>query len=49
LNYYHTKYGQKEVIKLKKRVDKGILEKEAVFWNGIKKVVVKDTVKRCHK
>jgi hypothetical protein len=38
----------KEVIKLKKGVDKKILEKEAVFWNGIKKVLGKNTVKKCH-
>lgn len=25
------------------------LEKEALFWYGIKKALVKDTTKRCHK
>lgn len=33
------------------RKDKSLktLEKESLFWNGIKKALVKDTTKRCHK
>jgi hypothetical protein len=34
---------------MKKRVDKRILEKEEVFWNGIKKALGKDSTKKCHK
>jgi len=41
--------SEKEVIKLKKEVGKRIREKEAVFWNGIKKALGKDATKRCHK
>jgi hypothetical protein len=37
------------VIKVKKIVDKKILEKEAVFWNGVKKGLDKNTAKKCHK
>jgi hypothetical protein len=34
---------------MKKAKDKGLLEKEALFWNGIKKSLGKNTAKRCHK
>jgi len=34
---------------MKKGTDAKTLEKEALFWNGIKKALVKDTTKRCHK
>ena len=29
--------------------DRKVLEKEAVFWNGIKKSLGKSVTKRCHK
>jgi hypothetical protein len=34
---------------MKKGVDRKILEKEALFWHGIKKTLGKDPTKRCHK
>jgi hypothetical protein len=34
---------------MKKAKDKGMLEKEVLFWNGIKKSLDKRTTKRCHK
>jgi hypothetical protein len=37
------------VRKVKKGVDRKTLEKEAVFWNGIKKTLGKNATKKCHK
>jgi hypothetical protein len=34
---------------MKKAKDKGTLEKEVLFWNGIKKSLGKNAAKRCHK
>jgi hypothetical protein len=34
---------------MKKAKDKGLFEKEVVFWNGIKKSLGKKAAKRCHK
>lgn len=34
---------------MRKEVEKKTLEKEALFWYGIKKALAKDTTKRCHK
>ncbi len=34
---------------MKKAKDKALLEKEVLFWNGIKKSLGKDITKRCHK
>jgi hypothetical protein len=37
------------VRKMKKAKDKGMLEKEVLFWNVIKKSLGKNAAKRCHK
>ncbi|OPX98788.1 MAG: hypothetical protein A4E60_02965 [Syntrophorhabdus sp. PtaB.Bin047] len=34
---------------MKKEMVRKTLEKEASFWHGIKKALIKDTTKRCHK
>ncbi len=34
---------------MKKAKDERMLEKEVLFWNGIKKTLGKNTAKRCHK
>ncbi|OPY04948.1 MAG: hypothetical protein A4E61_00498 [Syntrophorhabdus sp. PtaB.Bin184] len=34
---------------MKKETEKRTLEREASFWHGIKKALIKDTTKRCHK
>jgi hypothetical protein len=34
---------------MKKVKDKKMLEKEVLFWNGIKKSLGKNVAKRCHK
>jgi hypothetical protein len=34
---------------MKKETERKTLEKEALFWHGIKKALMKDTTKRCHK
>jgi hypothetical protein len=34
---------------MKKEKEKRILEKEELFWNGIKKSLEKSTAKHCHK
>jgi len=34
---------------MKKATEKKMLEKEVVFWNGIKKSLGKNAAKRCHK
>jgi hypothetical protein len=39
----------KGVVVVKKALKKGVLEKEAVFWLGIKAVHAKSTTKKCHK
>ncbi|OPX97577.1 MAG: hypothetical protein A4E62_01941 [Syntrophorhabdus sp. PtaU1.Bin002] len=34
---------------MKKILSKKALEKEATFWNDVKKAIAADTVKACHK
>jgi len=34
---------------MKKAKDRKMLEKEVLFWNGIKKGLGKNAAKRCHK
>ena len=34
---------------MKKVKEKKMLEKEELFWNGVKKSLGKNTAKRCHK
>lgn len=38
-----------EVIYMKKADKARALEKEAMFWRGIKEALAKDSTKRCHK
>jgi hypothetical protein len=34
---------------VKRMLKKGVLEKEAAFWLGVKTINIKSTAKKCHK
>lgn len=45
----HRQYAEGEVMSMKKVEDARTLKKEAMFWQGIKKALAKDSTKICHK